>query len=1003
MAGYLQQQARLWGDTSFNPPAQNVNISDGAIIRVIKITEHLYNAYIDVRGVTSDPIIKAIQYQFVYTGPAGTLWDVDQSGGLARTGGSAVGVIFVVRRNSVAHAAFPLVSTLKEPNVLTDEDWLFIDDMSVDSSAWIESLIVPRYEVVHASSQHMLQLDDATVHAPWVKKGDRHYLALSFCPGGLSQKGTLFSTGVALSGQTGLSFFDSPDRSENATDVGYEVNLNVFNDVEFTAAELNAEELNIKLGSMDRSAPDADWYTSYGLQEVEHPDGTTRRYGILIDAAQRLYVWPLDAAGTGSPNPAYAAQLIKTNVDDQYVEFVDLQFPPDVFTSSLSYRDTFTSFSDDFFTGGAYKDSARYVWFPRRDGKEFCTIVERHADLNQAVDLQLPPGNQLGVPTFIDGAEWRVPDPAPAKFSVAISATGTDLEDFTINVSPVELVNTPDTFVPVQAQYSSENSFIGAQQDDLLVGGFSVYRRSNSVDSWAGTQKLNDLEPYNAGTWQRSHSAVFSCSSIVAAGLPIGIEGVGAYYVDLANGSQWNSVTGVAIDANFHYNPHMPLYMAVDMPFVRLGVLPNPTRTNGQPFAPGFTEAQEQIESFILEAEFKVIKEDQSEVFSVCCKKYKPNEFDFGNFFTATVTDLELSRGAIIFGLCDSTTWVSGVTSPATQWPTPDGRLTSDHRGSVGTCTANKGYAIYRNGFLLDTNDEALHSQLFTQLDSILLSKYYSTWGTLNASGSSIVPGSSLGLVPYFSNPLNAEFLDGLITAGTISSFSVSLLTVGVPEYPFGLDMYSWICANHYPQNASSSLLVEDRVPFTSFYGSYADFVKPIVVDCLNHQLQTDPEVTHQIIDVIDVAGQRFTHSALYQEAFGEAAVEDLDVRAESIFRGHSMDPRPPAQWEYDEVPPQFQGGYPLKVESAVPDVNSNYTEENKVFAPYLSYYADDERLMSINMLMPQLRSYCNLHKPPNLQWPAYSELDPEPQGRGAFRPVFLARAFAPIKIDTEE
>lgn len=961
LAGYLQNQADLLGDKQW-VASRKVNITDGAIIDVQKIGEFLYNAYIDVRSVEIESrIVRALQYQFVYAGDAGKLWAAEVSEfGHSYLGGSTTVVFFLQREDgTVAHATFPLVSTIQQP---PNNEWLYLPQILGSVGSLLGALAIPRYEVAHASTSAIENVL-GTLHTAWMPKGERHYLAGGFNVAELRQAGTLNAVPITGTNQPGFAIQDSPRRGYAVTDITYESDLRVYQPPRASAQSfLNA----VQRGSYHFSAPDMDWYTSYGAQRVELPDGSSRDFGVMIDAAQRVYVWPLKAAGTGWPDPQYIPQLIKTNVSDYYVKSQVLQFPETVrvgigpFRSTLDNTEDFNAFFD-----GPLRDRTRYVWHSDFDGKEFCTLVEIKRPLGIPytflTERFMP---EAGEPTFM-GEEYRVPNPQPAKFTVNIEVTGDKLEDFEISVSPVELIDVPNDFFPVQVRYASSHSYPGVSRGELLIGGFSVRRLEDSIDTWHMTQTLNSLKRPNGLDWifLDAERFVLNCSALFAFGLPLGISRL--EYVDEANGGVITPPHGFVSHRNLMYHYSMPRYMIQDMPFCRLGELPEGFRPNGASVTPGLADRSAQSKSFVLEGEFKVLRGEDT-VFRICCRKFKNNSFDFGNFFTARICDLDIDKGAAVVGLCESTTEVSTVANAVPNYP---GTALADLRNQTGKNTSKKGYAIYAFGSLVEFSDNELASQLNTPLTSIPINKDLAFWGTIGFDGIAVLPPSPHPFITV--GMLNWQYAEHLFS---LVGNTIRRQYIGIPQFPWGLEMHAWFYRNHLSFGREQGLWCDFDTEFHALSAVYLDIKNPVEVDCLTHELIADPELELVLVDTIRFAGQSFTHAALYEEAFGQPAQTKYDVRAESVLRADGYSHR----------------------------VSQSEWVKTKIFLPAASYYADGVRYYSESLIHPDLRVYCTLDSlRGRINWPdELNSLPTERAAYGSFRQPFLAAVCAEVEIN---
>ena len=995
LVAYLQNQSELVRDNLWTA-SRKVRISDGVIIEVRKVTDLIYNAYIDARGVIAEsPIIKAIQYQFVYTGGAGQQWQVfTESDKPVLSGGSAVGVIFLIREDRVDHVAVPLVSTLLEP---PDDEWVFVPTLALgDTGAWTSALLVPRYEIAHASSQHLAQPTEFDmVYSAWMPKGVRHYMAQAFTVATLRENGALtrrINVATAPAMDT-LSFNSSSRQQVRGTDVGYETSLA---DSTPPTGSLSEFRLGPKKVSVEFSAPDADWYTSYGVQTAVTPAGVERRYGVFVDAAQTLYVWPLDAAGTGAPNPAYAAQVIKTNVDSMYVRTQALVFPAEVYSEALSFRDSFTSFGDvNAYANGPYEYATRYVWTPRFDGARFATIVERLQDPPDVVNMFLPE-QDYGFPPYYYGIwdepkTYQLSDPVVAEFSLSVTPTGENLEDFTIEVGPMELIEGGEHFTPIQVGYAAEQSFTDASQGDLLIAGFEVRRLSEDIDSWVYTDIFNNPEtPVSSGTPLYAKQ-YFNCQVMRApAPLPPRISGI-QWYVDPGSNPPGTHEGNVPRNVNFMYYHLMPEYMQQDMPFHCSDAIPDVSVSVGgipQAWPKKTTELKK---SWTFEGYIKVKARDGTEVFTACCRKYEPNEKGFPNFFTAQIADLDVSTGTMAFGLCSSTTWVSGVDGAAPQYA---GGPIGDLTGQEAENNSQKGYAMYHHGNRIAVSDAALANKLDIVLTSSLLSKEYKNWGALRAAPQISVIPALAQQIQHLTATLNTSYAAAVAAQGQLNALVFGDL--GMFDFPWGLEMYAWFAHNHYARREYLSSVIAGS-EICTFTGAYLDIKTPVVLDVETHNIKNEVTVGLEHVDILYVADTPFSHADLYEEAFGQPASLAYDLRAEAVPVRH------PSQ------------GYPIRFTTATTESDPASYIQRDVFAPIV--IAQDSAGVDIygeNLLCPEARVYCDLTGFTNRFDPAeeatLSTDDPEDPAppdsatirarQGVIKSPFVAKCFSQVELE---
>ena len=969
IAGYLQNQADLLGDKQWTA-TRKVRITDGTIIDVQKIGELLYNAYIDVRGALPGPITKALQYQFVYTGGAGKLWDIGVFGslldGVPIAGGSAVGVVFLMRENTVDYVALPLASTLLQPE---EDEWLFIEDMGDpwQYTAWVESLLIPRHEAVLLPSQHLQQPDeDNLIHTAWMPKGGRHYLAQAF------NHAILKSQGILAGSYQWRWYTAFPDPlgpgvptltydyiyKENfyppfsATDVGFEAELNVYQPPVVSRSRIEAGPVK---GTTHRSAPDTDWYTSYGMQTVDLPDGTTRKYGVFIDASQRVHVWPIQAAGTGERDPAFISQGIKTNVSSFYTQSADISFPDGVRRTPGSFRDIMNSetlLEVDLGPKGPFGELERYIWFPHPEGNKFCTVLERETGSVLAYDFnRRTAGQTQAVPIenpklyFVEDVPYRPADPVVGEVEVHIHPYGQKLEEFHISVSPVSLVET-DLF-PVQARYSSAQSFDGVEKGQLLVGGFRVRRLADSVESWDHVVTLSaggGVDTLFGPSTNRPITA-FSVNAFGPRTLPPHLNMV--VYAPSGN---------TAGDWLFFNRPTTPLHLTQeDMGRVLDRIT---TATEFHPFG----APPDMPLCFINEGEF-VVERDGEEVFSKCCRKFLENEHWFGNFFTAQISSLDLSTGSMVMGLCKSSTYCSGVnpSMPIQRYPDfhwelcvtgPDGQIECSEQVELGRRrdisghwlenTTENGYAVFSRGALLTYSDGNLASYLDSALTSFILDKDLKFIARLRGpTAVSVVPGH-LDTFNYWVQPDGLDYISDLVTAGIASS---TFGGIGIPQFPWGLETYAWFAHNHFYEasgNQTGNLLAgEDLMAYT---GTYLDIKSSVKLDAETYDLLHPLEVEMKHIDILNVAGFDFSHKELYEAAFPDTAKLDYNIEVESQNRSEPI-----------------QNGYPVITAHGSAFNHDDAYLIFPIFNPYIRFKTEEgENVTGLNMLLPNNRIYCN-------------------------------------------
>lgn len=910
-----------------------------------------------------DAVRKVYQYQFVYANPAGEFWQSRQPPGSAvSSGGSAVGVVFVLHEETVSYAAFPLVSTTKEPPQDEPDAWPYIQlsDIDVDITPWAKHLPVPRYEVGHATGDHvLLDGEKELLHTAWMRKGHRHYMAGASTPSTLRQLGTL-NTAVDYVGQIPAVYLtDSPAYGHAPTDVGYEAALEVYQPPEKT----EPYDGEVTPGNSHTSAADADWYTSYGVYRAEF-DGEVRDFGVMIDANQVLHAWPLDAEGTGAPDPTYINQKIKTNVDPAYVKSAQLSFPPGVRFHNMSYRDSVPNYPDtNSFFDGPLEDSTRYKWHPSPDGSQYLTIVERESP---GLVVERHDSGPVGADPvyFDDEREYRIPDPAVAAFEIEIEPFGFYLGDFNLSVSPVTVVGEPaDSFTPVQARFAQEGAFQDVSLGEPLVAGFEARRLSEDVDSWNFVQYLAGDAPPPFGSWPVDAAHFLNCQAIELSSLPAPLTATWEY-----NGNPPFA----------HYQYAVPPYMRQDMPFARLTEFA--TDNIWQQMVVPYTS------SFILEGRFVVRKLDGTEVFSKCCRKYKPNDHGFGNFFTAKVASLDISTGSVVFGLCESATYITSVDTPVGRFPGPSGAA-GNWYPHEGRNKSDKGYAVFHRGRLVESSWQPLSAQLDTELDSYPMDKNLSFWGGLRPSTVSVVPPLASGLFAFTSSAFNTQYIDHLLNDVGLNPIEVANGMYGVRDFPWGLEMYSWFAQNHFSHRQIEDLVAGDDI--IAFTGVYTDVQGEVAIQPMSNEVVNAPEVSARLVDTIHVGTERYTHAQMYEEAFGEPAGVDFNVELVNEVRS-------PTDLGGNDV------GYPYRTTTGSP---GNWDSE-LIYAPFAVYKdAADNPVYAAHLLATDTRVYCGIDTLPAaiVVEPGFDP-DQDPVGarqrNGVRQSPFVAKAFGTVEIE---
>ena len=995
LAGWLHNMSTLQDNPRFSSTMKTARIN-GVFIRVRKIGDGLYNAYIDVSRAGDKKIDRLIQYQFVHPRKEDGFWefDVHPTTKIPFAGGDMVGVVFALFDDgSVEHITVPLASSFRES---LGNKWVYLNSMIADVQDWFGAALVPRYEVVHATSQHLLQDDeDSIVHTAWMPKGERHYMASAFSVAGAQSTGVFRPELISDSDGFILMYENLLSHHMSSTDVGYESDLALYKP---PVGQKSSFKDGPKKGSFDSSAPDADWYTSYGLQRATTPEGVEREYGIFIDAQQIVHVWPIEAAGTATP-PLVNPQFIKTNVADTFVKRHTLSFPPEVYVNSIEHRTAVGAFSLDVveaFYDGPFEDVTRYVWNVNSQGTEYATLVERLYEFPDRPFFQSdPPTAQDHFPapvpyTYDESRAYRCSDPAVAKFSIKITPYGEALDQFQIEVSEMEIVET-DVY-PAQVGFAKTGAYEGAEKDDLVIAGIKAYRLDDYFDSWWLTVRLNEGTSVPTAFFN-DYLYWFNCNSMGTVYGPVFFHN--AFYYDPAGGSVWDATTERVTDYNFSYYYSVPPYMQQDQPFNRLQNIEQYNLAGGSsvPENYAYKEFTDVMPSFINEAEFKVVNEAGVELFSVCCRKYRDNRYGFPNFFTARVCDLNVSNGTMVFGLCESTTFVSGVVRPASAFSI---YRVPDLKTHDAVNTAKKGYAIYSYGKLIDTSDNALAESLKEEVTSLPLNKNMSAWGGIISGSVFLAPPAIANILPYTFQYANTQFVGSMVNAYMTQPPPNAAIVwmvsgrYGYKDFPWGLETYAFLYRNHYSNSRTQS--VQALEDFVTYSGVYLDPKKPMVYNCADNSFKADPDVGITVIDVINVQGSSFTHAELYEEAFGVPANTHYEVEHEDFFVGH---------WEDEAL--TTKGGFPVYSGNGGFSDPDSWTEI-PLYAPIFVTKGRGENWWAVNSLHPDVRLYCDTNELFDNFLARYDmpeDVDIR-ASRGLIRAPFVARAFGIIKTEDE-
>ena len=903
LVAYLQNQSELVRDNLWTA-SRRVKISDGVIIEVLKVTDLIYNAYIDARGVERDEqITDAFTYQFAYTGDGDQLWDIKNAliGGqlFPWAGGIFLATIFVFRENTTDYGVFPILSTREEIQA-EDGRWEYVPNLGeIPFEDLIGKLPIPRHEILLASSEHLRLPDKRNMaHVSWMPKGNRHYMASALSVAAIRELGgyqNVVSSGSVLSRQ-------STTIGGKATDIGYEASLDLYEPAQFVENQL------VK-GTARRSAPNSDWYTSYGYQKVTHPIHGEREFGIMIDASQRVWVWPLEAsedpwavdAGM-HPYNEWAAHSIKINVDPFFSRDELLTFPPDVIAfPGDQFRTTAgTTFENlpggSAFHGSPLADLVRYVWHPSPDGKKYTTIVE------QVVDTQKPHLFRQGQPLVelaLEELKCKVVDdenspeynlrferPVPAQFEITIELTGPEFFNFGISVSPVELVEVADNFYPIQSRFAAEESFAGVAKGELLVAGFDLYTKAPLADL-----PPSDLVQHIEN--QGSLGSLYSTRNI-------------KFLTALTHHST-NPVLESFAYKQLTYDPEAlterrcrylngQRYRYGDLTYSKLDQSWGRT---GDSLAESMV--QDLQWNFVMEGAFVVQKLSGDRVFRKTIRKYLDNPLEMGNWFTAQVSNLDVSTGSMVFGLCESTTYYTGVDGdiPYEQVgvannPAQTPIYLPDTTEQSGVNTTKKGHACYWKGEIVDSRFQPglSLSRLDEDLDSSPMDLNVRFWGSVYSAGGFVIsPTTSILRAQYIYNTKLALLVGEENPEQTDLGLDMAEGYVGIPDFPWGLEMGSWFFNNHFNQANADKILSDDV--FFSYFGRYITLSGPLVTKGKSNELaEPSPVPADEVIDVVRVRELQITHAQLASEAFGipinSARKLSLfeDVGAYSYYRG---------------------------------------------------------------------------------------------------------------------
>ena len=470
-----------------------------------------YSAVIDVPDVASGFIRDVIQYQFAYCkdddnqvtyGPSRVFGPI---GEVFYVAGAWVCVVFIVREGQETEKlVFPLFSNREDIQPIEGVDlWPYVSVQLSFSDYLVQSLanmVIPRYEVGLENGTVYRFEEKVTQFMPWMPKGSIPYNALAysgFVWGTQGYQDVGYFTGDiilrdgyevpdtnAFGDIVGFTFnlrFMIPSLQNGGietvfpkgTDVGYETAHLFYQTPE--SVDLSASALPFKLDRKD-TAPDSDWYTSYSTVTVSPSDGFEegegvasgdRVFGVMVDASNNLYVWPVEARGSATPDPVYEQLAIKTNVASEFTKSVPLVLPDGFVKPIESFRDRAIVDNSTAFVFG--KDIVRYGWQASGDGLKFTTVgwkkqeapSPRSPDLGKTVSPELYQFRRADTKpasagsTDPDAVETFFTIAEVLEFSLQITLTGDNLEDFEISITQPSVVDTPGDIFPVKAAYSS--------------------------------------------------------------------------------------------------------------------------------------------------------------------------------------------------------------------------------------------------------------------------------------------------------------------------------------------------------------------------------------------------------------------------------------------------------------------------------------------------------------------------------------------------------------------
>jgi len=574
-----------------------VTLPDGARILVRQVTENVHDIVIDVQSVTSALFTEALQYMFSVRGIGSkTAPVVEQNGrGVVTSAWAGLFVAFT-GAGEADITAVPIVSTREDIQPTDEDSWVFIGATGTTAAEIAEMLPIPRYEIAHAEAMHLFLPDKQNiVHAPWMQKGQPPYNAYAW------SKSTEWNAGVGSGTVTegGNTFVTSQEEffqfGATPTDIGYETDLAIYRPPEAQGVLTSGQSVG--------GVPDMDWYTSYARAVVDE-----REFGIAIDANQVLHVWPTSAEGTAEPDPTYADQAIKTSVAPEFVRSQQLSFPEGVYFQDVSHRDSdLDGFGDDLL-----RRSARYTWVPDSTGLRLATVAVSYLTGFTLFEDSAGTNPATNAPELFFGKldardrslrPYRVTKPLVLELQITITITGLTDAEFDVDHS-VEEVEVSSTFAPSQVGYAAEGNAWGAEQDELLIAGFTGHFYDGEP-----FQPTSDVS--NVINWRHLTLSGFAVRHFALVSSPFGVTGSGTRRQAYNELSRYET------------------YPIADFDDTDFGI------------------------SLSVEATFDVIRRDSSVIFSRCVRR-RLGEVLLADYFMAEVAGLDLRTGIVAFTMSES-------------------------------------------------------------------------------------------------------------------------------------------------------------------------------------------------------------------------------------------------------------------------------------------------------------------------------------------------------------